>query len=122
MALEAHLGQNVLDIFREAVDICPEVVLDILSVSPQGFESEFAGVVKSIAGGFAQEAVLHRQMPDFLAGLQNLAMGCQQAVVKTLNDRHRQNDQPILMRFVCAIQRIGDIPYHRRLFLNIMSD
>ena len=107
---EAHLRQDVLHIVGEAVDECPEVVLDVLRVRPQCLECEWACVVEGVSGCLAQEAVLDGKMPHRLVFVQNRLAGGQQAVVKTLHNRHRKNHQPILMGLVCPKQGVGYIP------------
>ena len=54
LAVKLELFQDVLDILREAVQIVPEVGLDVVRVVQQPLKGELAGVIKRLTGGVAQ--------------------------------------------------------------------
>ena len=54
LAVKLELFQDILDILREAVQIVPEVGLNVVRVIQQPLKGELAGIVKRLAGGVAQ--------------------------------------------------------------------
>ena len=114
-----HAREDVLHVVREAVEVVLEVVLDVVRVCLEGLKGELGGVVKGVAGGFAQKAVLYCKRPVLLGGGENGVVRRHETVMETLHDRHGQDDQAVLVRLVRAAQRIGDAPDKRRLFLDI---
>lgn len=120
LGTEIHAGEDVLHIVGKAIEIGPEIVVDVLRVCPQGFKGERAGVVELVSGGSPQEPLLDRQMLDLLVSIQYRLVGWQQAVVEPLDDHHRQNHQTILMRLESAKEGIRHIPDESGLFLDVL--
>lgn len=50
LGTEIHAGEDVLHIVGKAIEIGPEIVVDVLRVCPQGFKGERAGVVELVSG------------------------------------------------------------------------
>ena len=95
--VKVELCQHVLCVGGEAGQVIPEVGLNVVRVCQQGLESEPAGVVKLVTGGFLQKAVDDLQLFHLFVGVQHRLMGGQQAVVEPLHHGHGQNDQTVLV-------------------------
>lgn len=54
LTVKLELFQDVLDILREAVQVVPEIRLDIVRVVQQPLKGKLAGVIKRLPGGVAQ--------------------------------------------------------------------
>ena len=67
--VKVELCQHVLHIGGKAVQIVPEVALDVLRVCQQAGKGKLAGVVELIAGGLAEKPVDDCQLLNFLVGL-----------------------------------------------------
>ena len=59
LAIKLELFQDILEKFREAVQVVPEVGLDAVRVVQQPLKCELTGVIKRLAGGFAQQHIPH---------------------------------------------------------------
>lgn len=114
---------NVLDVVGEALQVVVEVAFQIVRVAEQPAEGEAAGVVEAVTGGLAEDAI-----PRFahnaariqrLCHRNNLVLGGQQRVIKTLEHGHGQNHLPILVRLEQADQMGGNLPDEVGLFLYI---
>ena len=86
-----HAGKDILHIVRKAVQIGFEIVFDIFWVSNQCLEREFASIIELITGSLLQKAILNSQFLDFGISFQHLLLCRQQAVMESLDDRHRQD-------------------------------
>ena len=120
--VEVELGKHVLDVGREARQIVPEVCLDVLRVGEQGVKGELADVVKLIAACLGEKAVLHGEVFDLFVFRQHRVMRGQQAVMKALDHRHRQDHEAVLVRLEWPAQHIRHVPDHRGLLSNVGSD
>ena len=69
-----------------------------------------------------KEAVLDSEVFYLLVGFQHLIMCREQAVMETLNDCHRQDNQSVFVRLIGTKEGIRHIPNQIRLFLNIDSN
>ena len=83
---------------------------------------EFTDVVKLIAAGLGEKAVLHGEVLDLLILSQHRVVGGQQAVVKALDHRHGQDHEAVLMGLERPAQHVRHVPDHRGFFRNIGSD
>ena len=104
------------------IDICAEIVFDVLRVRPQCLKGELAGIEEVVAGGRLEEAVLHGEFLDFFIGGQHVVVLFQQAVVEPFDKRHRQDDETVFMGLVGPVEGIGDIPDDGRFFLYVAAD
>ena len=119
---ELHVRQNILHVVGKAVQIGPEVVRNVLRIGLQGFKRKRTRIVEMIPGGRTQKAVLHFKILFALKLLKHGVVRGQKAVVKTLDDDHGQNHQPVFMRLERAVKRIGHVPDEGRLVLNVSAD
>ena len=122
LRIKIHPGKNVLNIVRKSIQIGSEIIYDIFRVSNQCLECKWTGIVKLIARCCAQETVFHIECFVFFICIQNSLMCWQQAVMKPLNDRHRQNNKTIFMRFVCSYKIISHRPDQRCCIIGILSN
>ena len=120
--VEVELGKHVLDVGRKARQVVAEVGLDVLRVRKQAVKGVPAGVVELVAGSAGQEAVDHRQVLHLPVGVLHRLPRGQQAVVKALHHRHRQDHQPVFMGLERAAQHVRHVPDHRRLFSYVRAD
>ena len=120
--VEVELCQHVLHVRGEARQIVPEVCLDVLRVGEQGVKGELAGIIKLVAAGFGEKTVSHGEVLDLLIFGQHRVMRGQQAVMETLDHRHGQDHEPVLMRLERPAQHIRHVPDHRGFLGNIGSD
>ena len=121
LGAEIHAGENVLHIVGKAIEIGPEVIIDILRVRPQGLKGERAGVIELVSGGSPQEPLLDSQMLHLFVCIQHRLVGRQQAVVEPLDDHHRQNHQAVLVGFERAKESVCHIPDEGSLLLYIFT-
>lgn len=110
MGVEVHPRQNVLHIVRKAVQESAEILIDVFGVRFQRFEGKWADVIELVARGGAEEALLHGEVLHLLVLVQHRLMGRQQAVVKTLNDRHRQDDKSVFVGLERTKEGICHVP------------
>ena len=87
LAVKLELFQNVLDIFREAVQIVSEICLDVVWVVQQPLKGELAGVIKRLAGGVAQQHIPHGEILHGLELFQHCILGIGQNTVKAADHR-----------------------------------
>ena len=120
LGAEIHAGEDVLHIVGKTVEICPEVVVDVLGVRPQSLKGERAGVVELVPGCSPQKAILDRQVLHLLAGIQHRLVGGQQAVVEPLDDHHGQDHQAVLVGLERAEEGVRHIPNEGGLLLDIL--
>lgn len=110
LGVEVHPRQNVLHIVRKAVQESAEILIDVFGVRFQRFEGKWADVIELVARGGAEEALLHGEVLHLLVLVQHCLMGRQQAVVEPLDDRHRQDDESVLMGLKRAKEGVCHIP------------
>ena len=120
--VKIKLGKDILNIGGKAIQIIPEVALDVFRVSKQPVKSKPTCVVELIPGRRAKKAIGNGQLLHFLPGIQHFLMCGQQAVMKALYNGHQQNHETVFMRLERHSQQICDIPDHPRFFLNVYSD
>ena len=121
LGAEIHASEDVLHVIGKAVQVGPEVVVDVLRIRTQGFKGERAGVIELVSGGSPQEPLLDRQMFHLFVCIQHRLVGRQQAVVEPLDDHHRQDHQAVLVGFVRAKESVCHIPDEGGLLLYIFS-
>ena len=117
-----YVKQVFLHVGRKAAKIVAEIALDVLRVCQERIEGKLAGIVKLIAGGLREEAVLHGEVFDLLILREHGVMRRQQAVVKALYDRHGQDHKPVFVRLKRSAQHVRHVPDHRGFLCNIRSD
>lgn len=121
LGIEVHPCEDVLHVVRKAVEVSLEVVHDVFGIRDKGLKSERAGVVELVSGCLTQEPILYCELLHFLICIEDRLMCRQQAVVKTLDDRHGQDDKAVLMRFVCPHQVVGDRPDECRCVVGVFT-
>ena len=119
--MEVHPRQNILHIVRKAIQKGTEVLVDVFGVSLQSLESKGADIIELIAGCSTKETILHGKVLHFLVLVQHRLMGRQQAVVKTLDDRHRQDDKSVFVGLERAKEGVCHVPNEVCFFLYILS-
>ena len=110
LAEEIHARQNVLHVFGKTVEVVLEVVLDVGGVGLERLEGELGCVVEGVTGCLSEETVLDGKVLVLLCGFHDLPVRWQQAVVKTFNDRHGQDDEAVLVGLVGTAQRVRNVP------------
>ena len=119
--VKIELGQHILHIAGKPGQIVPEIRFNVVRVCQQALKSKPAGVIELIAGGTGQKAVDNRQLLNLFILLDHRIVGGQQAVVKPLDHRHRQNHKAIFVGLERPAKHIRHIPDHRGLFLYIYA-
>ena len=114
--VEIELRKHVLYVGGEPGEVVAEVGLDVLRIGQQLVKGELARIVKLVAGGAREETVDHGQALHAFVGVLHRLPGGQQAVVKALNDRHRQDDEAVLVRLERAPKHVRHVPDHGRFF------
>ncbi len=94
----------------------------ILWIREQRIKVEFACIVELISGCLCKETVHYRKFLHLFPCIKDSLMGRDEAVVKTLHNCHRKNNQPILMRLERTTKHICYVPDHRCLFCYIRTD
>ena len=109
---KGYLGPDKIS----AVD-CGYIFEDLVKRFSESFGEEAgahftAGVIELIAGGTGQKAVDNRQLLNLFILLDHRIVGGQQAVVKPLDHRHRQDHITVLAAHINITQAvICDTPY-----------
>ena len=95
-----------------------EIVLNVLGVGDKTFECETACVIELVARGLFQKANLQfAKITVFLIRSQHSIMGGNQAVMKTLDHAHRQDDKTVFVGLEGTKKGIGSIPDQIGIFL-----
>ena len=110
LVAELELVQHLLNVGREAVEVCLEVCSQLL-LPPAGrkvAEPEGRRVVEGLARGLAQRLILVGYACGVQLGLhaENRVLGRFQNCVESANDRHRQDDVPVLPPDIDITQHI----------------
>lgn len=117
--VEIELRKNVLDVSGKTGDVIAEVRLYVLRVADERAERKLRSVVKLITRCSAEKTVDHLEMFHTLVGFKHLVVSRQKTVVKTLYDRHRQNNKPVFVRLERTAKHIRHVPYQSRFLAYI---
>ena len=112
--VKVEVLNDVLDIGGKTLKIGFKVALHVVRLCHQPCKIEVAGVVEVVAGNAAEDAVTRSTLDvlriQLLCHGDHSILGRLQGIVKTLQNRHRQNDLAVLVGLEQAHQMGGNLP------------
>ena len=97
---------------RETLDVVDEVRPDLGGIGEEPLEIELRGVVEGLPGGPHQHPVAHfgGVAGEFGGTGEDSLLGGLEDAVEATEDRHREDDLPVLGLLVVATEQVGDLP------------
>ena len=108
LLIKVQAADDVLDICREALDVCLKVSGQVVGVIDQFCQVKLAGVVELEAGQTVH--CLCRIVRICLEHLYDLCLGGSQGALKAADNNHRNDNILVLVALVCTAQLICDRP------------
>ena len=117
LLVKIQAADNILNIGREALDVCLKVGRQVVGVVDQLCKIKLTGIVELESGQTVHR--FRRIIWIRLIGLHDLGLRGRKSALKAADDDHRNDDILVFIALICTTQLIGDGPYKIHLCRNV---
>ena len=119
VTVKLELFDNVPDVFGKALQVRPEIRLDMIRIIKKPLKSILACVIERMPRRFTKKHVFHLKSLYLVVFFEYCVLCVGKNAVKTADNRQRQNHFAIFVRLIHSGQLIGNRPDQGGFFVNI---